>query len=128
MTYGNVFEGLTLIDGEGQVVPRLASGWTVSADGLRYTFTLRSGVRFHDDKPFDAAVAAFSLQRLLQMRNTNAYLEWFDKLVSAEARDEYLLRIRRQKFAPPAHPVLADQHIVLHLIAFYRISKCQKTG
>ncbi len=41
---------------------------------------------------------------------------------------QYLLRIRRQKFAPPAHPVLADQHVVRHLIAFYRISKCQKTS
>ncbi|MFC3216963.1 hypothetical protein [Comamonas sp. JC664] len=28
------------------------------------------------------------------MKNTNAYLEWFDKLVSVEAVDEYLLRIR----------------------------------
>ena len=94
VTYGNVFEGLTLIDGEGQVVPRLASGWTVSADGLRYTFTLRSGVRFHDDKPFDAAVAAFSLKRLLAPESANPQRPWFDKVAGIDTPDSATVVIR----------------------------------
>ena len=94
ITYANVFEGLTIIDGQGQIKPRLAQSWTVSQDGKQVDMVLRRQVRYHDGKPFNAATAAFSLQRLLQMKNTNAYLEWFDKLVSVEAVDEYLLRIR----------------------------------
>jgi peptide/nickel transport system substrate-binding protein len=35
--------------------PELATGWTVSDDGLQLRFTLRQGVRWHDGKPFTAA-------------------------------------------------------------------------
>ena len=94
VTYGNVFEGLTLIDGEGKVVPRLASGWEVSADGLRYTFSLRPGVRFHDGKPFDAAVAAFSLARLLAPESANPQRSWFDKVAGVDTPDNATVVIR----------------------------------
>ena len=94
ISYANVFEGLTIIDGQGQIKPRLAQSWTVSKDGKQVDVVLRRNVRYHDGKPFNASTAAFSLQRLLQMKNTNAYLEWFDKLASVEAREEFLLRIQ----------------------------------
>lgn len=93
ITYANVFEGLTIIDGQGQIKPRLAQSWTVSKDGKQVDVVLRRHVRYHDGKPFNAATAVFSLQRLLQMKNTNAYLEWFDKFASVEATGEYQLRI-----------------------------------
>src|SRR5690606_2196467 len=35
-----------------QVVPSLATRWTVSDDGLVYRFFLRNDVYFHDDKVF----------------------------------------------------------------------------
>lgn len=43
----NVFEGLTAIDPEtAGIVPGLAESWSVSKDGLVYTFYLKRGVRF----------------------------------------------------------------------------------
>lgn len=52
----NVVESLTTQDPEtGVVRPGLAESWTVSEDGLRYEFTLRSGVTFSNGEPFDAA-------------------------------------------------------------------------
>ncbi len=57
-TAGNAASGLynslVWINDEGDVVPALASKWTVSPDGKDYTFTLRRGVKFHNGETFDA--------------------------------------------------------------------------
>ncbi|MCX5493689.1 ABC transporter substrate-binding protein [Kaistia dalseonensis] len=42
-------------------IPQLATAWSVSPDGLEYTFTLREGVKWHDDQPFTSADVAFSI-------------------------------------------------------------------
>ncbi len=47
-----------------QVIPVLAASLpTVSADGKTYTFTLRTGVTFHDGTPFNAAAVKFNYDR-----------------------------------------------------------------
>ncbi|MBI2973450.1 MAG: ABC transporter substrate-binding protein, partial [Armatimonadetes bacterium] len=46
-----------------QVEPSLAESWTVSADGLVWTFKLRRGVRFHDGTPFNSEAVVFNYQR-----------------------------------------------------------------
>jgi len=61
---GNVYEGLLRLDQDGKVVPLLATGYTVSRDGLTYDFTLREGVKFSNGSPFDAAAVKFSLERV----------------------------------------------------------------
>ncbi|GAF86429.1 unnamed protein product, partial [marine sediment metagenome] len=45
-------------------VPRLATGWDVSEDGLVYTFTLAEGVTFHDGSPFTAQDVVWTFDRL----------------------------------------------------------------
>ena len=47
----NIYQGLVARTPEQDIVPALASDWTVSPDGLTYTFTLREGVAFHDGQP-----------------------------------------------------------------------------
>jgi peptide/nickel transport system substrate-binding protein len=51
---------------------RLASKWTVSADGKEFDFALRDGVKFQDGTPFDAAAVKFSLERT---KATNPYVK-----------------------------------------------------
>ncbi|MDP6610212.1 MAG: ABC transporter substrate-binding protein [Vicinamibacterales bacterium] len=43
-----------------EVEPWLAEGWTASPDGLTYTITLRSDVRFSDGEPFTSTDVVFS--------------------------------------------------------------------
>jgi peptide/nickel transport system substrate-binding protein len=48
-----------------QTEPALAKSWTASPDGRRYTLHLRSGLRFSDGHPFDAADVLFTLEAVL---------------------------------------------------------------
>ncbi len=50
----NIFDTLVWLTPEFKVEPLLATDWTVSEDGLTYTFNLRDDVTFHDGTPFNA--------------------------------------------------------------------------
>jgi peptide/nickel transport system substrate-binding protein len=52
----------------------LATKWTMSPDGLTYTFTLRDGVKFADGTPFDSAAAKASFQRRVDMAAGPSYM------------------------------------------------------
>ncbi|HET9833978.1 MAG TPA: ABC transporter substrate-binding protein, partial [Vicinamibacterales bacterium] len=54
---------VTFPDESTQVVPGLAESWSISKDGLHYTFKLRKGIAFHDGTPFDAEAVKFSIER-----------------------------------------------------------------
>jgi peptide/nickel transport system substrate-binding protein len=58
-----VYDTLFAIDKEFKVQPQMAEGYTVSADGLTYTITLREGLKFHDGAPVKAADCIASLRR-----------------------------------------------------------------
>jgi peptide/nickel transport system substrate-binding protein len=45
------------------MAPCLAESWSVSPDGLVYTFTLRQGLTFHNGDPFSAEDVQFSFER-----------------------------------------------------------------
>jgi peptide/nickel transport system substrate-binding protein len=62
---GTIYEGLTAIDKDLDVVPSLAKSWTISPDGKTYTFHLVTGASFHDGAPFEAADVVASLHRVL---------------------------------------------------------------
>ena len=51
----NIYETLTRINEDSTVSPMLAKSWTISDDGLVYTFDLVQGVKFHDGTAFTSA-------------------------------------------------------------------------
>ena len=60
----NIFDTLVQFkSGTTEVEAGLAESWTVSADGLTFTFKLRPNVKFHDGTPFNADAVLFSLLR-----------------------------------------------------------------
>lgn len=60
-----IFAGLTRIGPGLSVKPDLASSWTVSDDGLTYTFTIRREAKFHDGRTLTAEDVVWSWMRAL---------------------------------------------------------------
>ena len=91
--YANVFEGLTRFGPDGSVQPGLAASWTISDDGLSYTFQLRQGVTFHDGTDFEASDVVFSLDRARAEDSTNAQKALFAGIEGVEALGDTSVRI-----------------------------------
>lgn len=60
---GHIFSGLVTLDTHLQIQPDLAAGWTVSEDGLVYTFYLRKNAVFHNGRSVTAQDVIFSWER-----------------------------------------------------------------
>jgi peptide/nickel transport system substrate-binding protein len=93
LLYGNLFEGLVQFAPDGSVLPKLASSWEVSDDGLRYVFRLRSNVRFHDGSSFDAAAAKFSLERIIAADSVNPQKSRWRALRGVDILDAQTIRV-----------------------------------
>lgn len=63
----NIFEGLIKVSKDGEFVPAVASDYRISDDGMKYTFTLRKGVKFHNGKEVTADDVIYSLKRVAGM-------------------------------------------------------------
>lgn len=78
-----IFQTLTSETGVAQVVPSLAASFRIEDGGQRYRFSLREDVRFHNGRRLTARDVRYSLERLLQSRETD--LEPFAVIRGAKA-------------------------------------------
>ncbi|MBC6458922.1 ABC transporter substrate-binding protein [Actinomadura sp. HBU206391] len=62
-----VWEPLVTLDAELKPSPALATGWRLSADGRRWTFELRGGVRFSDGTPLTAEAVVANIERFQRL-------------------------------------------------------------
>lgn len=58
-----IYSGLLKYEPDGTLVPDLAESYTISADKLVYTFTLRADAQFHDGTPVTADDIIFTIGR-----------------------------------------------------------------
>src|SRR2546428_70159 len=71
----NLYDGLyRWLDSPAKLEPWLAESHTVSPDGLRYTFKLRKGARFHDGAEVTAEDVRYSIERILALKKGAAAL------------------------------------------------------
>jgi len=86
----------TLFSWDAAMVPRpqMVDTWNKSADGLLYTFTLRSGLKFHDGSPVATRDVIATLKRLLIRDSQNQILAGL--VVSMDPVDDrtFTLRLR----------------------------------
>ena len=60
------------------IIPLLASNYTISPDGKTYTFTLRQGIKYSDGTPFNAWTMAYSMERALIINDHSGGI-WIDE-------------------------------------------------
>lgn len=103
-----LYEGLFRLDTSFSPIPVLCRYYSISADGLSWTFTLRDNVTFSDGTPLTAAIAAHSLS----LARSGPYAGRFS-CISAIGADEdgrLVITLHRPNYGLPA---LLDIPIVL---------------
>ncbi|HLN62770.1 MAG TPA: ABC transporter substrate-binding protein [Symbiobacteriaceae bacterium] len=106
----HLYENLVDTDpATGAVVPWLATGWKVSDDKKQWTFQLKSGVKFADGSPVNAAAAKATLERLLDTKLAAPNSNLLGSVTAIEASGDLELKITtKEPFAPLlenlAHP------------------------
>jgi len=89
-----IFDNLVYLNQEFEIEPMLATEWTVSEDGLSYTFKLREGVSFHDGTPFNAQAVVANFDYITKESTAaKTSISLLGPCTRAEAVSEYQVRI-----------------------------------
>ncbi len=83
-----IYQGL-FYEGESGAIPLLATGYSVSDDGMSYTFTLREGVTFHTGQDMTAADVKYSYDYIRDPDNGSPGAGDFSTVESIDVIDDY---------------------------------------
>ncbi|WPB57318.1 ABC transporter substrate-binding protein [Xylophilus sp. GOD-11R] len=98
---GKIYEGLLTYGADLTPQPSLAKSWTVSPDGLTYTFVLQSGVKWHDGKPFTADDVVFSADKFLRVTHPRVRVVLNKYVESITAKDPQTVVFKlKEQFTP----------------------------
>ena len=106
MTYGQLYSRLLRLNKSGELEAGLAKSWTVSEDGLEYTFQLRDS-KFSDGSKLTAADVKFSLDRVSQHKET-AYPATLAMIDSITVVDDLTVNI---KLKYPSGPFISNLEV-----------------
>jgi len=93
----NVYQHLVQLDPKGDIVPVLATSYSISPDGLRYSFTIRAGVRFSNGDPMTASDAVFSLRRAASPRSAYPYADLLSAMASVSSPNPRTVVVRLKR-------------------------------
>lgn len=111
-TLDKIFEPLYVTNPAGQLVPWLASGYTVSADKQTFTFDLRPGVKFSDGKPLTPADVIFSINRArTDKAGPLSFLDYAIKDITAQGSDKVVFHL-----STPWAPFVSDISVFANAI------------
>jgi oligopeptide transport system substrate-binding protein len=79
----DLFEGLTALDGDANVIPAAASSWQMNGDGTTYRFTIRTGARWSNGDPLTAEDFAAGWRRLADPATASEYAQILSPVVNA---------------------------------------------
>ncbi|MEV8517750.1 ABC transporter substrate-binding protein [Dactylosporangium sp. NPDC051484] len=89
---GLIYDTLTRLDEHGQAQPEQAEKWEYNQAGDAVTFHLRSGLKFTDGTPVDAAAWKYHIERSKTQKNSQLAGD-LDSIKSVDVIDERTFRI-----------------------------------
>ena len=90
-----IYQGLTTVDAQQNVVGALSSDWAVSPDHLSYTFNTRTGVKWADGQPFTADDVLFTYHVLQDLEYQQPGAEFWRQVgVAAGGPDQVVFTLR----------------------------------
>jgi peptide/nickel transport system substrate-binding protein len=72
-----IYDSLLAFDAKGVIVPRVAESYSLSADGLTWTFKIRKNIKWHDGTPLTANDVKFSVDRFGDMSLSTNPWSWY---------------------------------------------------
>jgi len=106
-----VYDTLFAVDAKGEPQPQMVEKWTVSEDALKYSFTLRPGLTFHDGADVTAEDVVASLQRWAQRDPMGMRLAAKMATMTAEDAKTFVITLKQpyglliESLAKPGSPV-----------------------
>jgi peptide/nickel transport system substrate-binding protein len=89
-----VYDTLFAADANGEIHPQMVGDYSVSDDGLTYTFTLRDGLKWHDGDPVTAADCVASIMRWSKRDGMGQKLADFTADLSATGDKTFVLTLK----------------------------------
>ena len=101
---GLVYTGglLRLDENTLEYIPNMAESYTISEDGLTFTFKLRQDMKWSDGEPITANDFKWSYDQVIDPVNEFAYLSQLEFITGYEALDDYTLEIKIDEVYAPA--------------------------
>ena len=93
----NIYEGLVKPDTDSNLIPAIAESYVVSDSADEYTFTLREGVRFHNDEPVTVGDIVYSVSRAAGLETGETLVASLADVAAVEATDDRTVVIRLNK-------------------------------
>jgi peptide/nickel transport system substrate-binding protein len=101
---GMVYTGalLRLHEDTLEYIPNMAESYTISEDGLTFTFNLRQDMKWSDGQPITAHDFKWTYDQVIKPENEFPYLSQLEFITSYEALDDYTLEIKIDEVYAPA--------------------------
>jgi peptide/nickel transport system substrate-binding protein len=98
---GHIFNGLTKYDKNIKIIGDLAESWDISPDGLKITFHLRKGVKWHDGVEFTSDDIIFTYKTVTNPNIPTPYSSIYGPVEKVEAIDKYTVKVTyKEPYAP----------------------------